>query len=1294
MCSISRKRIIYALFCVVVVFTAGFNAGLSADVWTQTEQADFELGTVPPELNSALSAGDITLSSSPSNVWAELSPFTVPSARRRHGMIYDTYDDVIIMIGGETDAAFLDEIFKYDPFIDEWSVVTNPATRPSARSRFGMAYSSLMNGIFIFGGIDIAGQALDDTWVYNITENTWTQLLSSASPSARYGHGMSYIATQDVLILFGGTSDGATMLDDTWYFDIAEVSWVQMSPSLSPSARRDFGFVTGNNDEIVLFGGVDSSGASDETWSYSYTANAWTEVNAITKPSATEAPAFAYDSSAKRILLFGGRVSGIASSQTWAFNPVDGTWEALTLASAPDARFRHSMVYAAETGVSYVFGGDNGTGLLNDMWKYSLKNYAASGTFVSSSIDAATSVFWTELTWGKTILPGTSITLKVRASDDNETWTDWAALDTLYDSNGCAINLRGRFVQYQAVLSTIMPDVTPFLNSVSLEYTMDPTWKLSSSADFEKGALTGLSAVASPGTLKLSRETVNGIYAVNHTAPVNAYQSKWDGSAWTTAIAASLPDDAESITAGDGDNNGEPEIYAISGNYIYRITYANSEWSSEIIAVFTQPWCVTVGDGNGDGENEVYIADRTDNIDNILQLKWQNSIWYETTVAIQPNGAEWLEVGDCNNDGTDELYAFCTDNKIYQFKWSSTFWAISEVGTGYSSALNSQCFALGDGDNDGDDEVYAITGPAAYTLQKYEWNGAVWLGSAVADLYANGAVTVGDGDNDGNNEVFAGGANPDDLIMFKWTGAVWTVLTVSNSITGTVGELRIADGDNNTVNEIYCIDGSAFLYIVKYTGSTWLTESNNLANAGLYGLDAAGVIDSQTQYTASGQYTSAVFDALSYVSWGNILWEEIVPANTSLTVQTRTGDTLTPDTTWSEWSSPYADTESVITSQYSRYIQFRAVFASSASDATASIYKVAITYTHPPEKPVNELPLDTETVTTTGVYLQASSFSDIDTDEYHGASQWQARLEDGQYTDAGAWNSGADLLNLTNIEIPAGILTSNNVYYWRVRYMDNRGGWSEYSDEIKFRYYPAGETANQAGNPPITPVNWIPLDGSTLLTLTPQLVSSAFSDLDLDDTHTASQWQIRTNYGDYTTSIYDSGITSLDITSITIPSGAIFDGQIYYWHVRYEDNNGVWSEYSTETSFIIDIAYGYDIAAGLPSLPVPLTPANGETVTSSVHINWQASTGNTPITYELQIALDSGFTQLLESETGLGLTEFIFTSLMNNTTYYWRVRSKNPFGTSEWTPVWQFSAPSKGSGGENGCFIKALKMKH
>jgi sugar lactone lactonase YvrE len=82
-----------------------------------------------------------------------------------------------------------------------------------------------------------------------------------------------------------------------------------------------------------------------------------------------------------------------------------------------------------------------------------------------------------------------------------------------------------------------------------------------------------------------------------------------------------------------------------------------------------------------------------------------------------------------------------------------------------------------------------------------------------------------------------------------------------------------------------------------------------------------------------GTYTSDVRDAQTVALWGTIKWQASAPAGTRAEIATRSGNTSTPDETWSDWSRAYTDENgSAITSPRARYLQWRATLVAGGAD--------------------------------------------------------------------------------------------------------------------------------------------------------------------------------------------------------------------------------------------------------------------------------------------------------------------------------------------------------------------------
>ncbi len=80
------------------------------------------------------------------------------------------------------------------------------------------------------------------------------------------------------------------------------------------------------------------------------------------------------------------------------------------------------------------------------------------------------------------------------------------------------------------------------------------------------------------------------------------------------------------------------------------------------------------------------------------------------------------------------------------------------------------------------------------------------------------------------------------------------------------------------------------------------------------------------QRAPRGSYESEPRDAQVVAAWGAISWRGSTPSGTDVEISTRSGNTPTPDDTWSAWSPAYKDRNgSPIVSPKARYLQWRAV---------------------------------------------------------------------------------------------------------------------------------------------------------------------------------------------------------------------------------------------------------------------------------------------------------------------------------------------------------------------------------
>ncbi len=101
---------------------------------------------------------------------------------------------------------------------------------------------------------------------------------------------------------------------------------------------------------------------------------------------------------------------------------------------------------------------------------WDLTKYSPEGSLESSILNTQGDPDWDYLAWNSHTPPGTSISFKVRASDDHTSMGVWS--DTLispYVLQGI-LNDGDRYVQYMAILRTSNPDSTPTLNDVTIHW--------------------------------------------------------------------------------------------------------------------------------------------------------------------------------------------------------------------------------------------------------------------------------------------------------------------------------------------------------------------------------------------------------------------------------------------------------------------------------------------------------------------------------------------------------------------------------------------------------------------------------------------------------------------------------------------------------------------------------------------------------------------------------------------------------------------------------------------------------
>ncbi|MEN8191670.1 MAG: kelch repeat-containing protein [Bacteroidota bacterium] len=338
--------------------------GDAMDVTFEFGGADWALDNDPP-----IPEGD----------WVQKNPDPKPGPLSYHELAHIA-EGKVLLFGGKDSTKWgsvtAPLTWLYDIDADTWTNV-EPTGTPGPRYAFGLAYVG-DDKVLMFGGSN-GGNNMNDTWVYDLSDNTWTDMATADGPLPQWTHEMAY-AGDDKVVMYGGLDDDGVWLPDTWVYDLSDNTWTLLDMSAdNPSpdgiiypAMSYFG-----DDKVIVTGGLKAGGAwSDllaETWVFDVSDMAWTNTEA------TGGPAGGAEGMALGELVYLGngvvmhQNGGVGIPGTWTYDGATNAWTN-EVTVAPAANMSHAMAETnmAENGGGDVvyFGGLIGSDAQNDTWNY------------------------------------------------------------------------------------------------------------------------------------------------------------------------------------------------------------------------------------------------------------------------------------------------------------------------------------------------------------------------------------------------------------------------------------------------------------------------------------------------------------------------------------------------------------------------------------------------------------------------------------------------------------------------------------------------------------------------------------------------------------------------------------------------------------------------------------------------------------------------------------------------------------------------------------------------------------
>ncbi len=344
------------------VFVAGVGPRDVRSPAVPVTDAWYVLTTALFETASLTAADGVTWEASSCASWR---PVGRPPARQFAAMATDTLRDEVVLFGGLDDAAAAtNETWRYDG--RTWTRLDG--VQPPARSRAVLVYDVARDEMVLFGGNTAEPQLLNDTWV--LDQEGWHPRAPTTVPRPRTQSAAAYDAARGRVLVFGGDRPEGRPTDELWAWDGSNWSEVD-DGDRPPSPRSGAGMAYDSaRQKVVVFGGYDNTGPRTfaDTWSWDGTA--WTEGPA--GPPARLQHGMAYDPAESRIVVYGGfRIDATGNSpgfaDTWVWN--GDRWSQVAAGvNRPSARVRHGLATSPEGDGVLFFGGQGAEGLQNDTW--------------------------------------------------------------------------------------------------------------------------------------------------------------------------------------------------------------------------------------------------------------------------------------------------------------------------------------------------------------------------------------------------------------------------------------------------------------------------------------------------------------------------------------------------------------------------------------------------------------------------------------------------------------------------------------------------------------------------------------------------------------------------------------------------------------------------------------------------------------------------------------------------------------------------------------------------------------
>ncbi|MEW5987775.1 MAG: FG-GAP-like repeat-containing protein, partial [Chloroflexota bacterium] len=753
-----------------------------------------------------------------------------------------------------------------------------------------------------------------------------------------------------------------------------------------------------------------------------------------------------------------------------------------------------------------------------------------------------------------------------------------------------------------------------------------------------------------------------------------------DGSVWTEHLIASAFEGAYTVTTADVNQDGYLDAVGVA--YDDRnVTWWENELGDGSL------WRGHLVTGNLTGVTSVAIADldRDTDLDILTTgekvdavVWWENSdsngtSWRQNLISSVVDGASSAAISDVDSDGDPDILATANlANTLSIWKNSfgdGTFWFIEDVASAFTGARS---LLTADVDGDGDQDLLAVAN-GLNTITWWEQERAPWKAHLVqANFPGATAVTAADVNSDKNVDIVAVGEAANGVAWWQnllGDGVLWQTNRVEGAFKGA---RAVVTAD---------MDADGFLDIVaaadrEDTISWWankdgdgLTWSENVVDASVDGAVAVDAAD----LDADGD-----LDVLGAARWADTIawWQNADGLGTSWTKVTI--DAAFDGAVSGRAADVDADGDLDVVGAANSGDEVAWWQNVDGSGLIWLKYTVAAGFNGAQSVAVGDLDGDgrLDIVAAARWVNQITWYQNVTGD----GVIWNSVVLSDDFTGAYAVNT-ADVDSDGDLDV-LGAATDADTVAW----IENRNGdgslWTERAIGVRFDGARGVSAGDFDGDTDLDIVgaasgsgtlawweNTADLPPNFTLTATPSSANvcaptSASYAITLDAITGFSQ-PVDLSASGYppgsTVTFTPTPVTPPGSSAMTVGDTAVASAGSYTLTIT-----GL-SPTRTHTTTV-----GLNLYQAAPIAPTLIEPANGS-VNQPLQPTFSWS-GDLALTYDLDVAVDSGFNDIVYAVTSLTETSHTPTLVLDeDSVYYWRVRATNTCGTGSYSPVYVFT---------------------